>query len=269
MQSGEYIRNRLLPHAVRLACQRQNIRCKSFSDDWVFQLSKGHKTAWVFGYKFDVNQAASSHLAQDKVATYEVLREGDIPAVPHLLVRSLLGEPLPVRHLRQAFPTEDVVIKPLDGTGGRGVQRFTELDVALAAVQTSPEPAWAVSPYLDIISETRLIVLDGSVLLAYEKQQPELKDGVKFYNLSHGAVAVDVSEGDVPEPMRDSALRTCRALGLKMAAVDIVTTANGEQLVLEVNDGFSMEYYARQGDGYKNRAIELYDTIVAYMFQTE
>lgn len=266
MQTGEYIRNRLLPDAVRLACQRQDIDCASFSDDWVLQLAKGHRTEWIFGYKFSINNSAVSHLAQDKVATYEVLRAAGLSAVPHMLVRSVAGEPIAASRFEHRFDGKDVVVKPLIGTGGRGVQRYATTQAALAYIGESSEPSWAMSPYLDIISETRLVVLEGTLLLAYEKQQPELRGGLKLYNLSHGAVAVDIAEADVQLSLRSLAVRTCSALGLRLAAVDIITTAQNEQLVLEVNDGFSMEYYARQSAGCKKRSIQLYDTIITRMF---
>jgi glutathione synthase/RimK-type ligase-like ATP-grasp enzyme len=205
-------------------------------------------------------------LAQDKVATYEVLSAADISAVPHVLARSLPGEPIHKAELKHGLAEGDIVIKPLSGTGGRGVERYAELDAALEFIQTSPEPAWAISPYLEIVSETRFIMFGGKALLAYEKQQPEIKNGLKFYNLSHGAVAVDIPDPEIQASMCGLAERTCRELGLKMAAVDIVSLEDGSQMVLEVNDGFSMEYYARQGAEYKKRAIELYDTIVASMF---
>jgi glutathione synthase/RimK-type ligase-like ATP-grasp enzyme len=254
----------MLPGAVREACARQGIAYNTFSDDWVLELSKGKIKKWIFGYKFDINSAAAGQLAQDKVGTYEVLAANKLPVVRHRLVRSVANQALDNASLELLFPGGDVVIKPLSGTGGRGVQRYQTVTEATDYIKNSTEPAWAISPYIDIMSETRLIVLDGVVQLAYEKQQPQVVNGLKFYNLSHGATATTLNE--VPDNLKSIALRTCEALCLRLAAVDIIRTAGGEQLVLEVNDGFSMEYYTLQSFENKNRAVALYDEVVSAMF---
>lgn len=264
MQTGEYIVNRILPDAVRVACKRHSVTCQSFSEDWILRLSKNGSTQWIFGYKFDINRAAAGQLAQDKVGTYEVLAASKIPAVRHSLVRAVTNQPVDVPKLQMLFPDGDVVIKPLSGTGGRGVQRYADIQQAVEYIRNSSEPAWAVSPYLDIVSETRLIVLDGAVLLAYEKQQPEIINGLKFYNLSRGAKAATIDQP--AEGLEKLAVETCQALGLRLAAVDIVQTARGEHMVLEVNDGFSMEYYVLQSQKNKNRVNALYDAVIAVMF---
>ncbi len=266
MQTGEYIRDRLLPEAIRTACKRQAVQLTTYSDEWVLRLQKNGKSVWFFGYKCDGNRAAASHIAQDKVATYEILQAAGVPAVRHLLVRSVANEPVQTEKLSTQFANLAVVIKPLNGTGGRGVDYYTDVHEALEFIQTSSEPAWAISPYLNIVAETRLIVIDSHVVLAYEKLQPQTEHGITFYNLSHGAQAVDIADGEIPEHSRDLALQACQELGLHMAAVDIVQTNAGEQMVLEVNDGFSMEYYARQSAEHKKRAIKLYDIIVENLF---
>lgn len=179
-------------------------------------------------------------------------------------MRAVANQTLDIASLEGIFPGGDVVIKPLSGTGGRGVQRYLTVAEGTDYIKNSTEPAWAISPYIDIVSETRLIVLDGVVQLAYEKQQPQVVNGLKFYNLSHGATAVMLSE--IPDNLQRLALRTCEALCLRLAAVDIVETVGGEHLVLEVNDGFSMEYYALQSPENKTRADALYDAVVSAMF---
>jgi glutathione synthase/RimK-type ligase-like ATP-grasp enzyme len=266
MQTGEYKKNRLLPEAVRVACEHLGVEFTTYSSDWILKLSKAGKTVWIAGYKSDVNGAAASYLAQDKVGTYEVLRAAGIPAVPHVLVRPVPSEPTAIAALQHKFTDTQVVVKPLNGTGGRGVRRYKHLEDALQFIDTAIEPAWAVCPYLDIRLETRLVVLNGEVVLVYEKHQPHLEHGVKFYNLSHGAHAVTIPNPDVSQELCRLAVTACEQMNLKLAAVDIVTLANGEQLVLEVNDGFSVEYYARQSAEDRERALKLYETIVAGLF---
>ena len=57
-----------------------------------------------------------------------------------------------------------------------------------------------------------------------------------------------------------------RALSLRLAAVDIVRTDDGELRVLEVNDGIMLENYALQSAGYKDRATAVYDAVVTALF---
>ncbi len=265
MQTGEYIVDRLMPDMIRLACQRQGIDCESMSEDWVLRLTHGEDIRWVLGYKFDLNTAAASALAQDKVAMHVVLKQAGIASVEHALARSVPHQPIE-RSKLQAFSGAPLVIKPLDGSGGRGVSLAPTLDDAIRHITDAPEPAWAISPHYDLEQEFRLIMLRGQTLLAYEKTQPVEQHGLKFFNLSKGAIAADIADPDLTEKLEQIACTVCREASLQLAAVDIVRTATGELLVLEVNDGFMMENYARQSNEYKNRATQLYDTIVAKMF---
>ncbi len=264
MQIGEFIPQRILPDYVRLACEQQGITCTSYSDDWLLYLQKGSKTAWFCGYKTDLNRSAASQIAQDKAATYEVLSVAGLPAVQHVLVRPVQTAPIDEPALVAALPGE-VVLKPLQGTSGRGVRRFASVALAVEHMRGSDEPAWAASPYLEVTSETRILVLNQTVLMAYEKQNPQVVHGLAMYNLSHGARAVDIVANELPNELRELALQTCKALDLQLAAVDVVTLQDGSRLVLEVNDGFSMEHYALQGADFAQRAAELYDAVVAAM----
>ncbi len=265
MQVGQYIVDRFLPEFVRSASAKRNIQCTGMSDDWVLRLEGAGKVRWVLGYQFDLNGAATSAVTRDKVATYLALRQAGIAAVPHVLVRSLPHESLEPTQLQAMFPGS-FVLKPLDGTGGRGVQKVSSAAEAIAIIQASDEAAWAGSPFCDIATEYRLIILDDKVLLAYEKTQPVQLHGLQLFNLGLGAVACDIADANRLERLTGIAQTVCTQLSLRLAAVDIVQTQSGELLVLEANDGIMMENYARQSAVYKNRAAVVYDTIVAAMF---
>lgn len=263
MQVGEVLQERVMPAMVRRACTRLGIQCHFFSDDWVAKLQKDDKTAWIFGYKFDINASAAASLAQDKVATHLALEAAGIPSVPHLLARTYGMQMAPLADVLDFLQGGDaVVIKPLNGTGGRGVQCYEDAGQALAAIREDPEPAWTISPYLDLVKETRLVMLDGEVLLSYEKHNPVVHNGVKFFNLCQGAKAVDIEPSTA---LCRLAVQTCTALSLRIAAVDIVRTTSGEDLVLEVNDGIMTENYARQSPANAQRAQIVYEAIIAKM----
>lgn len=118
MQTGIYIRDRMLPLAVEAACAAQGIGYAAFSDNWILRLQRGSEQHWVYGYKFDINPIAASLIAQDKVATYLVLQAAGVSALRHVLVRSLLETPIDHAAVLAALPGGAVVLKPLTGTGG-------------------------------------------------------------------------------------------------------------------------------------------------------
>ena len=263
MQNGEYITDRLLPGMVRQACERHGVSYQALSDDWALCLEQSGAVRWVFGYKFDINLAAAASVAQDKVAAYQILAASGIRAMPHVLARSVPGDTLPVEILLQTFGNKSVVMKPLTGTGGKGVTLYADVGRAIQALATKAEPAWAISPYYDIAAEFRIVVLGGEVVAAYEKTNPVMRNGLKFFNLGMGAVARDID----PDPeLRKLALSAAAAVSLNLAAVDIIRTEAGGYCILEINDGIMMENYARQSPEYEKSAIVLYDAIVTHMF---
>jgi hypothetical protein len=266
MQTGPYITERLLPKIIEQYCVEHDISFQSFSGEWVLRLQTGADTRWIVGYKFDVNRSASAELAQDKVATYHALAAANVPAIPHYLVRSLPHEFVHEETLHEKLANQAVVIKPLEGTGGRQVEHFPSSETALAAIRASDEPAWAVSPYYDLKAEYRLITLDSAVLLAYEKTNPYYRGSLPLFNLGYGAKAVNLQPSELLQQLTDMAVQSMQLLSLRVASVDIARLQDGSLAVMEVNDGIMMEHYARQSTEYKKRAEDVYGAIVSAMF---
>lgn len=257
MQSGQYIVDRLMVQMVRDICDKRGIALRTFSDDWLMELKKGDHTARIFGYKFSLNDSAASSIAQDKVATYQLLDSYKVPAVPHFLIRTKANE----TSWKSRQWVDGMVIKPLTGTSGHGICRFETVQRAEAWMAEQGIEAWAVSPYFNIAREIRVIMLDQTVLLCYEKQ-PAIIDGFKWFNLGKGAIPVDYAP---TKRQLALAVKARRALGLRLAAIDIIELNSGEQMVLEVNDGIMMENYARTSG--KNRAAtgDVYASIIDEM----
>ena len=266
MQNGPYIAHRLLPGIIQDICARRGIDYHAFSDDWVLRLQKAERVRWVVGYKFDANLSAAGQLAQDKVATYMALTAEGIPAVEHYLVRSVPHDPNEMHYSLNGLKDGPVVIKPLDGTGGRAVECYESIAEALAAVHKSAEPAWAIAQFYDVDTEYRLVMLGDTVLLAHAKTQPTLRGRLKLFNLGYGAVATDVEDEELMNQLTSMAQKAMRAMSLNVASVDIVHTSDGDLRILEVNDGIALEHYMQQSDEYKNRAATVYDAVVAAMF---
>lgn len=260
MQSGEYILDRLLVRIVRSVCDEQNISFRSYSDDWILELTKGTVQKRICGYKFPLNDSAAAMIAQDKVAAYQVLMAGSVAAVEHILIRTKATHAQwPQRELTGGF-----VLKPLMGTSGHGVHAFDAINEAKLVVQNSSIEAWALSPRINIVRETRYVMLDGNVLLAYDKQ-PAQQEGLVMFNLSKGARPQVIRPDEAQLTIARNAMRV---LGLRVAAVDIVETAAGETMVLEVNDGFMMEHFARTSPEYEKVAYDVYRKIIATMMES-
>lgn len=246
-----------MPGIIREICEKQGISFTSFSDEWLLHLEKNGKVARVLGYKFSLNDSVASSIAQDKVASYELLKYYNILAVPHYLIRTKASE-----SDWKKFPWQDgMVVKPLSGTSGHGVAKVNARDAEEWMKKWGIE-AWAASPFVEIKREVRLIFLDDEMLLAYEKQPVEIH-GLKFFNLGKGAVAVDVEVG---APEVELAKRAKDSLGLRLAAVDIIELVNGSRQVLEVNDGIMMENFARQSMGNREKTERVYWDIIGSIF---
>lgn len=257
MQTGDYITNRWLVDAVMHICESHAIELKTYSDDWIIELRKNDIVARIIGYKFSLNNSASAQLAQDKVGTFQVLQSADIAAVPHILLRTKAGE------TANYSQWQDVVLKPLTGTSGHMVKAYDSEQSARTVANGSSVEAWTLSPRLNILKETRVILLDGDVLLSYEKRAVAT-DGLKMFNLSQGAIPLDV---DPNEEIIHLAQRAQLILGLRLCAVDIVELETGEEMVMEVNDGLMMEYYSRHSQNNTQRAYAVYDRIIKTMME--
>ncbi|HUB93940.1 MAG TPA: hypothetical protein VMB52_05555 [Verrucomicrobiae bacterium] len=266
MQSEPYIADRLTPKIVAAYCKREGIDFRAFSDEWVLRLAKGDLIRWIVGNTFDLNGSAAGDIAQDKVATYILLHAAGIKAVPHYLVRSFPRELVHAQELHDALDDVAVVAKPLAGMAGRDVNRFGSVGEALSMIRSSGEPAWALSPHVDVEAEYRLIMLDDVLLLSYEKTQPYIRSGLKLFNLSLGALPTDIENDALERQLTGIAQAVMRTMALRLAAVDIVRVSDQTLKVLEVNDSISTEHYARHSANNKKRATALYERLVVAMF---
>lgn len=259
MQSGQFITERLMPKMIREICEERGISFTSFSDDWLLHLEKDGKVARMLGYKFSLNDSVASSIAQDKVAAYELFKYYNVPAVPHYLIRTKANE----TDWHNLPWSKGMVVKPLVGTSGHGVAKFSDVEGAEAWMEKWGIEAWTASPFIDIQREIRLVLLDSELLLAYEKRPVEI-NGLKFFNLGKGATAVECQVADSEIALAQKAKE---ALGLRLCAVDIIELTNGSWQVLEVNDGIMMENYARQSARNAVIAKNIYEDVISILFE--
>ena len=258
MQTGEVIVKRRLVALIREISQQSGIDFSTYSDDWVIELEKSGVKNRILGYKFSLNDAVAAAIADDKVAAHQILDRSGVDSLPHVLLRS----PFSGQKLQEFERWGEIVVKPLDGSGGYGVKKFADTNLALDWLASTGHPAWAVSPYVDIAREIRIVMLDGRDLLAYEKR-PVMIDGLKMFNLGRGATPVGITPTD---DLLQLAASAQRALGLRLSSVDIIETADGKLMVLEVNSGIMMEHYLRLSDEHYRRAVKVYQAIIEQLF---
>ena len=251
---GEFIQDRWIVDVLREIADEKDISFHVWSDDWIMQLGDGRNSCRVFGYRFELNNSVAASIAQDKVATYTILNQQGISAVPHELVRTKVSQIN--RDVMEKWAK--TVTKPLTGTSGHGIRLHDTAVSAIEFIEQSSIQAWAISPYIDILVETRLILLDGSVLCAYEKE-PVVINGLKMSNLGLGAKAVNVGPSS---RLVDIAKSAQSAIGLRFCSVDVVTQSNGEVAVLEVNDAVMMEHYSRQSEQNRAKTKDVYEAAV-------
>ena len=158
------------------------IQVELFCLNWVIRLRKGEQTRFVMGYTFDLNSAASRNICADKVATSDLLRADGIPSVDHqLFLRPELWQYVDSqgnwKTLQKILGDHGrIVLKPNEGSGGKGVALITserELETVVQELFTT-ERAIAVSRFHDIRREVRFLILDGDVQLAYAKTRRTL-----------------------------------------------------------------------------------------------
>jgi glutathione synthase/RimK-type ligase-like ATP-grasp enzyme len=258
MQDGEYILDRWMVTMLRDICESRGISFRSYSDDWLLEFEHNSVVSRVLGYRFDLNSSVAGSIAQDKVATYQLLSNAGIDAVPHALVRTKISEV--DREVMSRW--DQVVIKHLTGAGGHGVRLYDNIGNAISHIEQSGVAGWAVSPFIGINREIRIILLDGELLLSYEKE-PILLHGLKMFNLGLGAVPRNIEAGGgIVQLARKAQL----ALGLRLSTIDIVEKNSGEYTVLEVNDSISMEHYARYSEENRRIAEGVYAKIIDTIF---
>ncbi len=171
--------NRQLVKIIREICQEQDIVLQEFSESWILKLTKDNKTTFIFGYRFENNSATTMAICNDKVATYMLLDNADIPCIEHFFF--MRNKKYKLRHIyQQILPYLDqyktIVVKNNNGTGGRLIYRVStkkELKQALAKILAHSKFI-AVSPFYTLQKEYRTIVCNGKVELIYEKVIPSI-----------------------------------------------------------------------------------------------
>jgi glutathione synthase/RimK-type ligase-like ATP-grasp enzyme len=259
--------NRAVLEAVHRACDKYSIQCDTFSGDWLLRLRRDGQTQFIFAYNFGCNSQASDNIARDKVATYQLLADNAIPAVPHYLIKSVVDAHVNKPLLDTLFDTNaSLVIKRLDGSRGEAISKADSVRAVQRFIDGQNTSSWSASPCLDITREIRVVVFEDKVQLAYEKLEPKVINGLKMYNLNLGAQARKLPVQDIGAETQKVAVQAMQSIGLRMGAVDVITDNEGQLQVLEINSGFSLEHYAALQAENREEVIAFYEQVIVSLF---
>jgi glutathione synthase/RimK-type ligase-like ATP-grasp enzyme len=172
---------RVFVDAIRKYCVTRNIAIEVRSEGWLIVLRRGDRRHLAFAYDVGLNSAIAHQIANDKAATADVLNLSGVPCIPHTL---FLGPKLAayapasgsweaVLGLLDEYPA-GLVVKPNEGTSGDCVFLVTtrpKLEVAATRI-FSAYPSLAVSPYVEIEDEVRVVLVDDLPVVVYSKDRP-------------------------------------------------------------------------------------------------
>jgi len=217
---------RTFVNAVRKYCTDRGIAVEVRSQGWLLVMQQGPKRRFAYGYDLGLNSSVAHRIANDKAATAEVLQASSVPCVPHRLFLSpKLSAYVPAvgsweEMLRLLGESRDgIVVKPNEGTSGNLVFRVRNKPKLEAAVNRifALELNLAISPYLEIQDEVRVVLIDYVPFIVYSKRRASITgDGV--HSLLELAVATVSAE-------RLSAVLSGMAEDLDQADLDAVLPA--------------------------------------------
>lgn len=283
-------KNRQLVKIMKEICLEYGIAFQGFSSDWIIQLTANCRTMFIYGYKFPNNNAAIEQICNDKSALSDILTAHKIPHVPHSYFSSPNNQQYTPSQSNsnkmQSFLQEygKIVCKPNAGTEGFNVLKVSsQKDLEFASNEIfSRSGDMSISPYRKIQAEYRVIIVNSSVGVIYEKKRPfvtgnghdsikhliekdatllgvEIDDELDVFsvpdadeivevswkhNLGRGAHPVIVTDISKMEILSDLALSCVVALDAEFMSIDIVEDECGFE-VLEINSGVMMENLAR------------------------
>ncbi len=236
---------RIFVDAICKYCVAHGIACEVKSQGWLIVMQRGELRRFAFGYDIGLNSAMAHRIANDKSATADVLGLSGVAAVPHTMFLSpKLGEHVApdesseaMRALLRGYPN-GLVVKPNEGTSGRFVFKVGSVEELARATDAifSSHLSLAISPFVEIADEVRVVLLDEVPLAVYSKQR--VSDW--RHNLDFGARPILLETGDARAACIEIAIKAARAIGIRFASIDIVGV-EGSWKVLEINSGVMME----------------------------
>jgi len=177
---------------IKDICVRRGWKVQSVSSDWILRIYDVQRIAStnIFGYVFDINNAASTEICKEKAAASQCLELEGIPTIKHeVFLMSLIKQVQDFVPKSGTWPKllefakkheYNIVVKPLKGTGGQGVYKITcQRDLEEASHDIfSRDYGLAACEFVDISNEFRVIWLDRPRLIYKKVRANIVGDGV-------------------------------------------------------------------------------------------
>ncbi len=173
---------RFLHVIIKELCQEMGIKVEKLSYGWLLQLSKDGKIRHITRNHFDNNPQASAEIADDKYATYEVLKSQKVPVIEHTMIfnpatrsKYIPEEGIWNTVVEEFSKYDKLVVKANDGCQGKDVQlcrNRKEAEIAIQKLFHQGQGSVSICPFYDIKTEYRTFYLNGEVLLVYGKTKP-------------------------------------------------------------------------------------------------
>ena len=262
-----------LKNLVKEICIEKNIKITLLSKDWVIKLEREDKKAFIVGMRFSINSVTASSIAADKYATYEVLKDANIPIIEHKMIfnkkyrvgyESDLKFKKEISNYIKSVGNKRVVVKANEGSCGNDVylcKTISEVNQSLKQIFKHKKTA-SICPFYDIDTEYRVICLDYQAKLIYGKKPSK---GMWKHNLSQGASVIDVNDENLKNKLTEIAIKATKAIGIRFASVDIIKLKSGELFIIEVNSGVTINKYIDFVENGKERAKAIYGEAIEKM----
>lgn len=290
---------------IKQICQERSIQYEELSDDWIIKLTKENRNKFIVGYKFDLNNQATSEICNDKFALYAVLKSEEMPVIEYNILFKNEEDKLEKYFYEY---NQNVVLKPNNGTCGNNVLHICEYDKLKNEYNKLISKCYSVDicPFYEIESEYRVIYLPTKQHI-YKKVKPIITgDGVhsvkelliefnseyfgdernlknenisadyipKFgekieyewrFNLSRGAKIADVDDEE-KNILMNMINNIIKVINLKFVSIDIVKLTNNQYMVMEINSGVMMENLVKLQDDGIQIAKSVYGEAIDLMF---
>lgn len=167
---------------IKEICEELDIKMTIASKEWMIILEKDNIRKYLLATKFDLNSYALGSIFDDKYATYEMLKNIDVPVIEHQILFSpnnnsdfAMGcNTYDVAYEYFDNHNKNIVIKVNNGHQGKEVYHVTKQEDIAPILDKLFVTNYSLSlcPYYDIKSEYRVIMLDKTPELIYKKIKP-------------------------------------------------------------------------------------------------
>lgn len=256
--------NNLFQQILHEICQSEGISIQGLSAGWVQKLQKDSQIRYIVGHKFSLNPQSAGLIADDKYATFAVLRDAGLPIIEHALLYDFSNQATYAQGRNSLDYVENylaehnnhIVAKPNNGTRGRGVCYIQHPDEILPTMEIVFHSAASASlcPFYEITHKYRFVILDDEVRLAF----------VRRANIPGSE---KMTSGQFYQDLSELARTAARALDLRFCSVDFIQLPSGKIRIIEVNSGVMLKFYLEAHPDDHGLIKNIYRDAIRRMFE--